>query len=292
MTQRHSIGSPISAQQFPLVFASRDPLGHKGSFGSLGILGGSAGMTGAVILAGRTALKSGVGKTYLAITQTSVPVAYDSLNPELMLHEASTLIEQAHTLDAWVAGCGLGAAPDALDLLRQLILGRAARPLVLDADGLNALARGDITQAWGPGVMVLTPHPTEAARLLQTDTQTIQTDRPHAALTLARRYNAWVILKGAGTIVCSPEGHWQINTTGNVGLATGSTGDVLSGLLGSLLAQGIPAEQAVAGAVWLHGTAADALVAQGYGPIGLTAGELPDAIRNLRNRVSFSQNQK
>jgi len=292
MTHSHSNGSPVTAQQFPLVFAARDPQGHKGSFGSLGILGGSAGMTGAVILAGRAALKSGVGKTYLAITQTSVPFSYDSLNPELMLHEASTLIEQAHTLDAWVAGCGLGATPAALDLLRRLISTRATRPLVLDADGLNALAQCEMTHAWGRGVVVLTPHPTEAARLLQTDTRTIQSDRPNAALTLARRYNAWVVLKGAGTIVCSPDGHWQINTTGNVGLATGGTGDVLSGLLGSLLAQGIPAEQAVTGAVWLHGAAADALVAQGYGPIGLTAGELPDAIRNLRNRVSFSKNQK
>jgi len=291
MTHSHSSGSPITAQQFPLVFATRDPQGHKGSFGSVGILGGSAGMTGAVILAGRAALKSGVGKTFLAITQASVPVAYDNLNPELMLHEASALIEQAQTMDAWVAGCGLGSHPAALALLRQLLSARAARPLVLDADALNALARADLAPSWGPGVVVLTPHPTEAARLLQTDTHTIQLDRPTAALTLARRYDAWIVLKGAGTIVCAPEGQWQINPTGNVGLATGGTGDVLSGLLGSLLAQGIPAEQAVPGAVWLHGAAADALVAQGRGPIGLTAGELPDAIRDLRNRVSCRKNQ-
>ena len=289
MTSRHSSGSPITESQFPLVFAIRNAEAHKGSFGSVGILGGSSGMTGAVILAGRAALKSGVGKTYLALTQTPLPVAYDSINPELMLHDAVTLIEQAATLDAWVAGCGLGHAPVALSLLQRLLALRSARPLVLDADALNALARGDISEAWGPGLVVLTPHPTEAARLLKTDTLNIQADRPKAAQALANQYHAWVVLKGAGTIVCAPDGHWQVNTTGNVGLATGGTGDVLSGLLGSLLAQGIPADQAIPAAVWLHGAAADTLVAQGFGPIGLTAGELPDAIRNLRNRVSFKK---
>jgi hydroxyethylthiazole kinase-like uncharacterized protein yjeF len=246
-------------------------------------------MTGAVILAGRAALKSGAGKIYLALTQTPMPVAYDSLNPELMLHDAKTLIETAASMDAWVAGCGLGLAPAALNLLRHLLRVRAARPLVLDADALNALAQGDISNTWGQGLVVLTPHPTEAARLLQSDTQTIQSDRPGAAQKLADRYGAWIVLKGARTIVCSPDGVWQINTSGNVGLATGGTGDVLSGLLGSLLAQRIPAEQAIPGAVWLHGAAADALVAQGRGPIGLTAGELPEAIRDLRNRVSFKK---
>lgn len=292
MTLSHLSGSSVVEQQFPLVFAVRDPEGHKGTFGSVGILGGAPGMTGAVILAGRAALKSGVGKTYLALAQTPLPVAYDSNYPELMLHEASGLIESASSMTAWVAGCGLGQAPAALALLRRLFAVRAELPLVLDADALNALAQGEISNTWGKGLVVLTPHPTEAARLLQTDTRTIQSDRAQAAQTLAHRYRAWVVLKGAGTIICSPEGQWQINTTGNVGLATGGTGDVLSGLLGSLLAQGIPAEQAIPAGVWLHGAAADALVSQGKGPIGLTAGELPDAIRDLRNRVSFEENHK
>ena len=289
MTPTLLCGSFITEQQFPLVFASRDPEGHKGTYGSVGILGGSSGMTGAVILAGRAALKSGVGKTYLALAQTSLPIPYDSVNPELMLHDAMPLIEKAATMDAWVAGCGLGQTPAALNLLRCLLSLRGDRPLVLDADALNALAQSNFSNTWGDGIVVLTPHPTEAARLLQTDTQTIQSDRSGAAQKLAHLYQAWIVLKGAGTIVCSPEGIWQINTTGNVGLATGGTGDVLSGLLGSLLAQGIPPAQAIPAAVWLHGAAADALVAQGRGPIGLTAGELPDAIRELRNRVSFQK---
>lgn len=289
MTSSYSCGSPITEQQFPLLFAVRDTQGHKGTFGSVGILGGSSGMTGAVILAGRAALKSGVGKTYIALTESPMPIAYDSVNPELMLHDAATLIEQATTMDAWVAGCGLGHAPAALALLKRLLVMRSVRPLVLDADALNALALGDISNSWGPGLIVLTPHPTEAARLLQTDTASVQADRPGAAQQLARRYKAWVVLKGAGTIVCAPDGDWQINTSGNVGLATGGTGDVLSGLLGSLLAQGLVPDQAIPAAVWLHGAAADRLVAQGVGPIGLTAGELTDAIRTLRNRVSLNK---
>lgn len=287
MTTGHPPANLISEQQFPLVFATREPLGHKGSFGSVGILGGAKGMTGAVILAGRAALKSGVGKTYLALTQTPLPVAYDSLNPELMLHDARTLVEHPETMDAWVAGCGLGQEPEALQTLQRLLNSRAQLPLVLDADALNALAQGSISSDWGPGLVVLTPHPAEAARLLQTDPATIQADRSGSAQKIARRYRAWVVLKGAGTIVCSPDGLWQVNPTGNVGLASGGTGDVLSGLLGSLLAQGIPTNQAIPAAVWLHGKAADRLVASGKGPIGLTAGELPEAIRDLRNRVSF-----
>ncbi|HEY9271611.1 ADP/ATP-dependent (S)-NAD(P)H-hydrate dehydratase, partial [Achromobacter sp.] len=112
----------------------------------------------------------------------------------------------------------------------------------------------------------------------------VQADRPGSAWKLAQRYRAWVVLKGAGTVVCSPDGDLRVNTSGNPGLATAGTGDVLAGMLGSLIAQQLPLDQAVAGAVWLHGAAADALVAQGVGPIGLTAGELADAARALRNR--------
>jgi len=285
MTSSITSGSFIQAEQFPLIFAARDTEGHKGSFGSVAILGGSSGMTGAAILAGRAALKSGAGKTFLAITQSPMTWVYDTLSPELMVHEAMTLLNDIDTLDAWVAGCGLGRSAPALSALRQLLRVRAAKPLVLDADALNAISYGDIVATWGSGVVVLTPHPAEAAKLLQTETQFIQTDRPAAAQALAKQFNAWIVLKGSHTIVCSPEGQWQKNPTGNVGLASGGTGDVLSGVLGSLLAQGFAAQQAVPAAVWLHGAAADHLVNAGIGPIGMTAGELPDAIRKIRNRV-------
>jgi hydroxyethylthiazole kinase-like uncharacterized protein yjeF len=201
-----------------------------------------------------------------------------------MLHEAEDLLETAHNMDAWAAGCGLGQSGYALNLLRQLFIKRKSIPLVLDADGLNAVASGELSPTWGKGDIVLTPHPTEAARLLQSETKKVQEDRSAAAMALAKKYKAWVVLKGAGTIICAPDLSWQINPTGNVGLATAGSGDVLSGMLVSLLAQGMPMQTAVPAAVWLHGTAADRLVQQGIGPIGLTAGELADAARSIRNQ--------
>ena len=276
-------GLPVSLDQISALFHPRDPQGNKGSFGCAAILGGARGMTGAVILAGRAALKTGAGKVMVGIAQTPMPVAYDSNTPELMLHEAEDVLKTANNMDAWAAGCGLGQSASALNLLRQLFIQRREVPLVLDADGLNAVASGEISPTWGRGDIVLTPHPTEAARLLQTETKKVQEDRSAAAMALAKKYKAWVVLKGAGTILCAPDLSWQINPTGNVGLATAGSGDVLSGILVSLLAQGMPMQKAVPAGVWLHGAAADRLVTQGVGPIGLTAGELADAARSIRN---------
>lgn len=273
----------ISDAQILPVFECRDPQGHKGSFGSVAILGGSSGMSGAAILAGRAALKTGAGKVLVGFTQESVPQPYDSLNPELMLHEGMELISQAGHVQAWGAGSGLGQTAYAIQCLRQLFSNRQGRPLVLDADGLNALSNGSAAPTWGHGDIVLTPHPAEAARLLDLSTEAVQADRVGCAQKLSRQFKAWVVLKGAGTIVCAPDSSWQRSQTGNVGLATAGSGDVLTGMLASLLAQGFPTEVAVLAGVWLHGAAADRLVMKGTGPIGLTAGELVDAARDIRN---------
>jgi hydroxyethylthiazole kinase-like uncharacterized protein yjeF len=269
---------------FAELFATRAPSGHKGTFGSVGILGGAPGMTGAAILAGRAALKLGAGKVLIALAQQPLPVAYDPPFPELMLREADELLAQPELVTAWAAGCGLGRAPQALAWLQKLMIVRETRPLVLDADALNALASHAVQKNWGPGEVVLTPHPQEAARLLQVDTKAIEADRLSAAQQLAKTYQAWIVLKGPQTLICAPDLSWQVNETGNVGLASGGTGDVLSGILVSLLAQGMPVQVAVPAAVWLHGAAADHLVAHGCGPVGLTAGELADAARAIRNR--------
>ena len=286
MTTSLATGSPITSQQVYPVLAPRPADGHKGTFGSVAILGGAAGMTGAAMLAARAALKAGAGKVFVALVQTPIPVAYDTVHPELMLNDAESLLEDAANMSAWAAGCGLGQASHALAMLRQLFLRRQERPLVLDADGLNALACGSIAPTWGRGEVVLTPHPTEAARLLATDTTSIQEDRPGAAKAISQRYDAWVVLKGANTIVCAPDQSWQTNPTGNVGLATGGTGDVLGGIIVSLLAQGFEAAIAVPAAVWLHGAAADLLVERGIGPIGMVATDLTDAVRDLRNHTT------
>ncbi len=130
----------------------------------------------------------------------------------------------------------------------------------------------------------ITPHPAEAARLAGLTTAAIQADRLAAALMLAAKFDAATVLKGAGSVLAFPDGTWAINSSGNAGLASGGTGDVLTGMLGALLAQGVQLEDAVKLAVCLHGAAADALVAGGTGPLGLTASELARSARELINR--------
>lgn len=258
---------------------------HKGSYGNVAVIGGAPGMTGAPILAARTALHGGAGRVYVLFPERGL--AADSGQPELMCRPADGFaIDQATV----VIGPGLGAAATAVDLLARAIAG--AGPLLADADALNLLATAPALQtalAARPARAVLTPHPLEAARLLGINVAAVQADRVLAARTLAARLNAVVVLKGSGTAIAKPDGLCVINTTGNAALATAGTGDVLSGLCGSLLAQGWQPWQAALAAVWLHGTAADELVAAGVGPIGLTAGELLPAIRAVLNRMVREQ---
>jgi len=275
--------APIDRAALSALFSPRDADTHKGSFGTVGVVGGGPGMTGAALLAARAALKIGAGKVLVGFAQETSPLPCDPQQPELMLRDARALLDEDLGVTAWVAGCGIGTGALAANTLSELFVLRREAPLVLDADGLNLLAWGDVQPNWGDGPVVLTPHPAEAGRLLGVSTADVQADRPGAAWKLVQRYQCWVVLKGAGTVVCAPDGSTRINTSGNPGLATAGTGDVLAGMLGSLIAQKLPWDQAVAGAVWLHGAAADALVAQGIGPIGLTAGELADAARALRN---------
>jgi hydroxyethylthiazole kinase-like uncharacterized protein yjeF len=185
-----------------------------------------------------------------------------------------------------VAGPGLGNGASARRLLGRAI--NSVSALLIDADGLNLLASDAPLQALlaqRRSATVLTPHPLEAARLLGITAREIQADRIAAAAELARRHRAVVVLKGSGSVIAGPDGRIVLNGTGNAALATAGTGDVLSGLCGALLAQGWPAWEAALGAVWLHGKAADNLVAAGIGPIGLSAGELIPAIRLAINQI-------
>lgn len=251
---------------------------HKGSFGSVAVLGGAAGMTGAALLAGRAALQLGAGRVYVGLLER-LDVDVEQL--ELMLRKPDDALAQA-TVAA--IGPGLGQSPEAAALLEKTFA--CPLPLVIDADGLNLLAKhpglaGKL--AVRPGPTLLTPHPAEAARLLGIATEAVQADRLAAALRLAEQTRAHVALKGCGTIVAAPDGRWFINTTGNPGLASAGSGDVLTGLLAALLAQGWPPLEALLGAVHLHGAAADACVAAGRGPVGLTASEVSLAARSLLN---------
>lgn len=259
---------------------------HKGSYGDLMVIGGAHGMSGAPVLSARAALQCGAGRVFIGFQEQAV--AFDDAHPELMCRHAADLDFSSATL---VVGPGLGDSRDAHDLLARALA--TTSPLVLDADALNLLAvepglQQRLQQRQGP--TLLTPHPLEAARLLSTSTASIQADRLTAARKLARQFNATVVLKGSGTVIAQADGQVAINPTGNPALATAGTGDVLAGVCGALLAQGWPASEAALAAVWLHGRAADQLVEQGLGPIGLTASELIPAIRRALNQ-SINQNK-
>lgn len=254
---------------------------HKGSYGSVAVIGGARGMGGAPLLAARTALNSGAGRVYALFVEDPLPC--DSGQPELMCRLAGDFDLGAATL---VIGPGLGASSRAAELLERAIASGSA--LLADADALNLLAANPALQtalARRPASSILTPHPLEAARLLGSTIADVQADRIGAARKLAASLNAHVVVKGSGTVIAAPNGDAVINTTGNPALATAGTGDVLSGLCGGLLAQGWPLWEAALAGVWLHGMAADVLVTEGTGPIGLTAGELIPAIRVALNRM-------
>lgn len=271
---------------FAASLAPRRRNSHKGSFGSAAIIGGAPTMAGAALLAGRAALNLGAGRVFVGMLER---IAVDYGQPELMLKSPAEAMALATAL---AIGPGLAQSDEALHLLRRAI--DAPLPLVIDADGLNLLAAHPVTArqvARRAAASLLTPHPAEAARLLGSTVEALQSDRIASALELARRFRAVVVLKGCGSIIATPEQRWFINTTGNAGLASAGSGDVLTGLCVALLAQGWTTEAAALGATWLHGAAADRLLAHEEGPIGIAAGELIAPARRIFNRLIAARDQ-
>jgi hydroxyethylthiazole kinase-like uncharacterized protein yjeF len=268
---------------FAGVFHQRMHNSHKGSYGDVAVIGGAHGMCGAPILAARAAAKCGAGRTFAVFTDTAPQ--YDSEQPELMCRQAREFdFTSAHL----VVGPGLGMSRDAHDNLAKAL--NSLFPIVLDADALNLIAAepglmNKLIQRRAPSL--LTPHPLEAARLLGSSSAEVQADRLTAARALAQQCKAIVILKGSGTVIAAQDSQVVINTTGNPGLATAGTGDVLAGICGGLLAQNWPVHEAALAAVWLHGHAADGLVEKGIGPIGLTASELIPEVRWNLNQLTL-----
>jgi ADP-dependent NAD(P)H-hydrate dehydratase / NAD(P)H-hydrate epimerase len=278
-----SAGRTVGTDLFAGHLKPRAKNSNKGSMGSVAVIGGAAGMTGAALLAGRAALKLGAGKVYCGLVQEAGAPAFDPDQLELMLRPADSLFEPG-VADAIVAGPGMGTSDHAKTLLKRALA--APVPLVLDADALNlvsadsALAR-DVAARKHP--TLITPHPGEAARLLAKSIAEVQADRIAAAQLLAKQFNCTALLKGAGSVIAGRGGRWFINTSGNPGMASAGMGDVLSGMLGTLLAQGWDGLAAMQAGVHLHGCAADACVAEGRGPAGLTASEVTEAARSLFN---------
>ena len=238
-------------------------------------------MLGAVTLASRAALLAGAGRVYACFLSTDAPTL-DSIYPEIMMRSPDSL-QFLSQLDCIVIGPGLGASEEAKTLLGFWL--KRPSQLLIDADALNLISSDELLHdllAQREDFSVITPHAGEAARLLKTTSEAIQKHRVDHCLELAKKYHVVCVLKGAGSVIAN-EGQYVINPTGNAGLASGGTGDVLSGIIGSLVAQGLHPLDAAKTGVFIHGAAADALVAKGLGPIGLTASEVSLEVRNLLN---------
>lgn len=248
---------------------------HKGSMGTVGVLAGSAGMLGAAILCARGALRGGAGLCRVCLPAELMAPFTVAVPAATTLARSPDFAGLGEGAAALVIGPGLGQAPELAGALLHL-LGRRAAPAVLDADALNVLAP---LSAHLPGELVLTPHPGEAGRLLGTDAAAVQADRPAALAELCRRSGQVVVLKGQASLV-GDGARCFCNRTGNPGMATGGSGDVLAGLIAALLAQGMAPFEAACLGVHLHGKAGD-LVAARLSEPGLCAEDLPLAIAEV-----------
>lgn len=259
---------------------------HKGDFGRVLLLCGSVGFTGAAALAARAALRSGAGLIFLGVPEQVYPILAVKLDEPMVFplpddgfgrlsrKAVPEILQRLEPCDACLLGPGLGRSPEIWEIV-QSVLSHAACPVILDADGLNAAA-GHIDVLRGAGCpLLLTPHDGEFLRL----GGDLSLGRENAAAKLAKESGAVVLLKGHTTLVTDGQTLYR-NRTGNPGMATGGSGDVLAGLLVSLLGQGLAPLEAAAAAAWLHGSAGDA-VAAGRGEYGLTPGDLIEALPRL-----------
>lgn len=269
------LDSDAAARRLPA--RARDA--HKGHFGHVLVVGGEAGMGGAVLLAAESALQSGAGRVSVA-THAAHAGALILRRPELMVRavaeaaDLDPLIDRAQVI---AIGPGLGQ-----NVWGRALLGRvltAGKATVFDADALNLLAGLNVAL---PAGSVLTPHPLEAARLLGSDVASIEADRFAAVRALATRFAASVVLKGAGSLIARADGHVFVCAAGNPGMATAGMGDLLTGLIAGLLAQGLDPSDAAAAGVWVHAMAADRVAAR-QGERGLIASDLFDQFGPLLN---------
>ena len=269
---------------------------HKGDYGRVLIIGGAPGTAGAAVLAARGALRGGGGLVHVLCPETAyLPIACQLT--EALVHAAPAggsgglgaaarmvARERIDAADTVAIGPGIGTATETVALVRQLAT-ECARPMVIDADGLNALVGALEELREAAGQRVLTPHPGEAARLLGVDVAAVQSDRVGAARELTEVSGAVVLLKGHCSLTVEPQQAPVVNLNGNPGMATGGTGDVLTGLIVALMAQGLPPGAAAWTGAWLHGLAGD-FAAQRLGQTGCLASDLVDEIPSAFQRVA------
>lgn len=273
------------ARELRVLLPPRPSDSHKGSFGRLLVLAGSMGKTGAAAMSSEAALRAGAGLVTLGIPASLNDILAVKLTEAmtLPLPEAEgaralgvaalmpilEFLDQKSTL---ALGPGLGTHPETRELVGRLVHDLAC-PMVIDADGINNLAADTAALKGAAGPRILTPHPGEMARLLGLSTAAVQARRLDLARETAARFGVTLVLKGAQTVVAGPEGRVSLNSTGNPALASGGTGDVLTGFIGGFLAQGLTPWDAARLGVYLHGLAADYFVSR-HGPRGLIAGDL------------------
>ena len=285
----------IDAEEALGYLPPRPATGHKGTFGHLLVIGGSTGKSGAVSMTAEGGMRAGAGlvtvgcpagiNPALEVKLTEVMSApLSDVDGALSQHGFEDIMALLEGKDALALGPGLGMHPETSALVRRLVR-ECRQPLVLDADGLNAVAEHpEVLLEREPGSAVLTPHPGEMARLCNMNISDIENDRVAAARRFAEKYRVVLVLKGARTLVALPEGEVRINSSGNPGMASGGMGDILTGMVGGYLAQGAGTEAAATLAVYLHGCAGDRLSVQ-LGEAGMVATdllrEIPAARRHL-----------
>jgi NAD(P)H-hydrate epimerase len=288
----------ITQEDFAWVGAKRPPDTHKGTYGHALIVAGSRGKSGAAALAGLGALRAGAGLVTVA-TASSVWTSVAAASPALMTEPLAETEDGAISLGAFdygrfesiaaeksviAIGPGVSTNPSTVAFTRRVIKESAHIPVVLDADGLNAFAGAtDLLDGKGR-TLILTPHPGEMSRLAGVNTKQVQENRVDVAREFAGRHKLYLILKGYRTLVAAPNGQVYVNPTGNPGMATAGTGDVLTGIIAGLLAQhpGVAVEKVLSAAVYWHGAAGDAAAAN-VGEVPLIAtdllGAMPEALR-------------
>lgn len=261
---------------------------NKGTLGSLLCICGSYGMAGAAIMAGKAALRCGIGLLKIAVPKSIYPVCATNILESVYypLEETSNgvisskntdfLLEMCEKSSAVVIGCGLSVCDDTKNLVQSVIT-NCEKPLVIDADALNCICNKPEILKNLKAPAIITPHPGEMARLLHSTPKTVNLNRENTAIDFAKKFGVVTVLKGAGTIIASPDGEVYINHTGNSGMATGGSGDILSGIIGSLLAQGAAPINAAAAGVFLHGTIGD-LAAEKLGKISMLPTDMIDMI--------------
>lgn len=266
----------------------RRPDAHKGDAGRLLVVAGSRGLTGAAAMAANAAMRAGAGLVTLACPASLNPIleqkCTEAMTAPLMdhgcghlrPHHLDELLALASGVDAVVIGPGLGSRLTTAELVRDLVA-LVDRPVVLDADGLNAFAGNASRLRERTSGLAITPHPGELSRLLELSIERIQSDRVGSARECAEKLGCTVVLKGAGTVTAEPGGQVWINTTGSSAMAGGGMGDVLSGVLGALIAGGMPVTEAAPVGVWVHGRAGD-IAAERIGPRGIIATDLLPAL--------------